>query len=177
MNADLKVEVINGVEYLVVEALKEDGIVSCPENVQVGDIFHGGGFLPRSGVERGRPERTLAIAQAERLAALEELACQKRVLVAGTNDASKLVVYQTKYETATAALAGQQQALELLAPEAMARGETPLELATLVKFLGDQWRGAGLMIDAAYQTHKAVIMAQTEIEAVDAYDFTSGWPV
>lgn len=118
---------------------------------------------------------TLPIARAMLLAEVEAIAEAKRIAVAGTSSGSKLATYQAKYETAVAALAGNEAALAALTPEATARGETTEALALLVKTLGDQWRAAGLAIDAAYQAHKAAISQLTLAEALD-YDTGEGWP-
>lgn len=170
---------INGRSFKAVASIADEaspGAVQCPDNIEIGDVYHGGGFLARACVERGKPERTLDDAKAEKLGEIEAHAKALRYAVAGTDDASKLAVYQTKYETAQAALGGNQAALDALAPEAAARGETAGELAALVKSLGDQWRAAGLAIDAAYQTHKAAVLTLETIEAVDAYDAAANWP-
>ena len=179
MHATLTDATINGAAFKVVAALhteEVEGSVLCGDTVQVGDVYVGGGFLNRAGVEIGRPARTLANAHAERINELEERARALRVAVAGTDDATKLAVYREKYATAVAALGGDQGALDALAPEAEARGETPETLAALVKSLGDAWSGAGLVIDAAYQGHKAAIRELQRIEDVDAYDISQGWP-
>lgn len=118
----------------------------------------------------------LNAAKAELTLDVERRASVRRFAVAGTSDASKLAAYQVKYETALLALAGDAAALAALAPEATARGETAGDLAALVKSLGDQWRAAGLAIDAAYQTHKAAIGALDALAAAEAYDVDAGWP-
>lgn len=121
----------------------------------------------------------LASAKAALTREVEQRAKALRIAVAGTDDATKLAVYREKYAVAIAALDGDQSALDALAPEAQARGETPAELAALVKSLGDAWTGAGLVIDAAYQSHKAAIAALAGGEglaAAQAYDAALGWP-
>jgi hypothetical protein len=120
-------------------------------------------------------EEQLAGAKARLMAAVEEKARVLRVGVAGTGDASKLAVYQAKYDTAIAALSGNKGALADLAPEAAARGNGAAELAAVVKARGDQWRAAGLSIDAAHQRHKAAI-ASLDLVGVLAYDMSAGWP-
>lgn len=180
MHAILDTETINGAVYWTVQSKHEDaqpGSVVCGETVAIGDVYVGGVFLSRAGVVRGKPARTVDDAKAEKLTALEQFASEMRVSVAGTDDASKLAVYQTKYETALAALAGQQWALTALTPEATARGQTAESLATLVKTLGDQWRAAGLGIDAVYQKHKAAIAALDSTAAADEYNFSEGWAI
>lgn len=180
MYAILTTILIGDQEVLVVASLHDapvDEAVLCGESVAIGDVYDGGGFFARAAFERGAPARTLEDARAEKILALEQFAASLRERVAGTNDASKLAVYQTKYETALAALDGQQWALDALTPEAIARGESIVGLATLVRSLGGQWRGAGLAIDAAYQTHKASLSACDSIEAADVYDITVGWPL
>lgn len=115
-------------------------------------------------------------ARSDLAARIEARARMMRVSVAGTSDATKLAVYRQKYETAVAALAGDPDALDALEMEATARGETPAELAALVKFLGDAWTAAGLAIDAAYQTHKGAITALPNLAAAEAYDLNAHWP-
>lgn len=119
---------------------------------------------------------TLDAAKAELAESVEQKARALRVMVAGTNDATKLAVYREKYATAVAALGGDSAALAALAPEAGARGETAASLAALVKGLGDQWTTAGLAIDAACQIHKAAIAALATVADAEAYDTSAGWP-
>ncbi|MBI1188324.1 MAG: hypothetical protein GC206_13500 [Alphaproteobacteria bacterium] len=119
---------------------------------------------------------SIEAARAARIAALEAIAAARRAAVAGAADATKLSVYREKYAVAVAALAGDETALDALAPEAAARGETPGELAALVKALGDAWRRAGLAIDAVYQGKKASLLAAETIAAVEALDLERGWP-
>lgn len=121
----------------------------------------------------------LGAAKAELTAAVEARARQLRVAVAGTDDATKLAVYREKYAVALAALSGGVAAVEAVAafaPEAAARGESPSTLAALVKFLGDQWRAAGMAIDAASQAHKRAITALASVEEAEAYDIEADWP-
>jgi hypothetical protein len=183
MYATLTSAIINDVRHQVVAALHEtpvEGAVLCGASVEVGDVYAGGGFLRRAGVELASAPKSAAVILAEAkqslLSAVEQHAEMLRIAVAGTASGSKLATYQAKYETALAALGGDQAALAALEPEATARGETAVELAALVKQLGDQWRAAGLAIDAAYQGHKAAIAALPDLSAVRGYDLTSGWP-
>jgi DNA-binding GntR family transcriptional regulator len=120
--------------------------------------------------------KTADRARGEKLAALEDLAEEKRRIVAGTSSPTKMAVYREKYAVAILAINGDEFARRTLEPEATARGETPLDLALLVKQLGDNWRDRGLKIDAAYQTHKKALLALTTDIEVDAYDITTGWP-
>jgi hypothetical protein len=114
-------------------------------------------------------------ARVDLLAEVEARAAAMRLFVIGTTDASKIAVYREKYDVALAALAGDEAALATLAPEASARGQTPAQLAALVKALGDAWRGAGLAIDAASGAHKVAIGALTLETAAD-YDLGAYWP-
>jgi hypothetical protein len=110
---------------------------------------------------------------------VETQAERLRLAVAGTASATKMAAYREKYATALAALAGDGAALSRLAPEASARGETPAQLATLVKSLGEAWSAAGLAIDAAYQGHKRrleALVAAANVAALAAYDTTAQWP-
>lgn len=118
----------------------------------------------------------LDLARAELLGEVEARARRLRVAVAGTDDATKLTVYREKYATALAALGNDAGAAAALKPEADARGESVAALASLVKSLGDQWRAAGLAIDAAYQEHKTAIAALPDLAAAGAYDTSAGWP-
>jgi len=176
----LKEETINGLSMLVVAALNKedsDGAVVCSTSTQIGDVFDGGVFFSRSGVETKPLPRSRAEAEFEAIANLDGVAESKRVSVIGTAHNSKLAVYQVKYEVANRAIAGDQEAISALAPEAAERGEKPEELAALVKLLGDQWRAAGLAIDTAYQKHKKTIQGLQTVEEIDAYDASSGWPI
>lgn len=119
---------------------------------------------------------SLAQAKAELTGVIEAHAARLRVAVAGTNDATKLTVYREKYATALDALAGDAASIAALEPEASARGQSVAELAGLVKTLGEQWRAAGLSIDASYQGHKAAIAALADIAAAEAYSTSAGWP-
>lgn len=119
----------------------------------------------------------LAEAQADLVAAVEARARAMRMGVAGASDATKLAIYREKYATAIAALANDAAAIAALTPEASARGEDAATLARLVKSLGDQWRAAGLAIDAAYQTHKRAIAGLATLDAAAAYDIDAGWPL
>lgn len=118
----------------------------------------------------------LAQAKTELAAEAEARAKKVRVAVAGTEDATKLAIYREKYATAVAAIDNDASALAALKPEADARGESAAALAGLVKLLGDQWRSAGLAIDAACQAHKAAIAALDSAEAAENYDLEAGWP-
>lgn len=177
--AILQDEKINGQSFKTIAEIVDEeteGAILCSSAVKVGDVHDGySGFMSRSGVERGKPERTLADAMAEKISAVEEHARTMRTSIAG-GDSSKRDVYQIKYEFAVAALAGSSTALHALTQEALARGETPMQLARLVKRLGDNWRMAGMQIDAAYQMHKSKITALASIEEVDAYSINNGWP-
>lgn len=119
---------------------------------------------------------SLEDAKATLVMEVEARARALRFDVAGTNDAGKLVIYREKHALACAGLAGDAAKLAALADEAGARGQSPAELATLVKSLGDAWIGAGLAIDAACQRHKAAIAALADIAAAERYDIGAGWP-
>lgn len=124
---------------------------------------------PHSAAQMAATQTARAEARAEAL----------RLAVAGTASATKMSLYREKYAVAIAALAGDQAALDTLAPEAIARGQTAAELAALVKSLGDAWRAAGLAIDAACQAHKraiAALLAANNGAGLYAYDATTGWP-
>lgn len=181
--ATLTHELVGNQPRLVVAALFDtagEDRVLAGDSVTVGDVYDNGGFLRRAGVElAAQPksaEHKLATAKIEKISALEDYAAVRRYAVAGVSDAGKLVVYTVKYETALKTLAGDKAAEAALAGEAEARGQSVAELAQLVKTLGDAWRAAGLKIDAAYQTHKAAILRLADPRAVEAYDFSEGWP-
>lgn len=177
--AILQVETLNGAQFRTVSDVVDEeveGAILCSPNTQIGDVFDGwSGFMARAGVLSGKPARAVEDARAEAIAQIEHVARDKRISIAGT-DSSKRDVYSIKYEIAVAALQWDQAALNALTPEATSRGETPEQLAALVKRLGDQWRAAALAIDAAYQTHKARVLALQSIEEIDAYDSSTGWP-
>lgn len=153
--------------------LRSDG-ANIPADPRNGDFA----ALTASGAEIGPFQRwsTLAEAKADLTADVEARAAAMRVAVAGTSDATKLTVYQRKYDVAVRAIANDAAAIATLTPEATARGETVAALAVLVKSLGDAWAAAGLAIDAAYQAHKAAIAALANIAQAEAYDTGAGWP-
>lgn len=153
--------------------LRSDG-ANIPADPRNGDFA----ALTASGAEIGAFQRwsTLAEAKADLTADVEARAAAMRVAVAGTSAATKLTVYQRKYDVAVRAIANDAAAIAALTPEATARGETVAALAVLVKSLGDAWAAAGLAIDAAYQAHKAAIAALANIAQAEAYDTGAGWP-
>lgn len=115
-------------------------------------------------------------ARADLIAAIEAIAERFRVQVAGASSPTKIAIYREKYAIALAAIDGDDAALARLAPEAQARGEAPLLLASLVKSRGEAWTDSGLAIDAAYQTHTRAIAALASLDAAEAYDTDAGWP-
>lgn len=119
----------------------------------------------------------LAAAQSALVTEVEAKATALRISVAGTDDATKIAIYREKYDVALAALNGDAAALATLTPEATVRGQTSVELATLVKSLGDAWRAAGLAIDAASGAHKIAIAALVDLGAAESYDTRSNWPL
>lgn len=153
--------------------LRSDGAF-IPADPRNGDFL----ALTASGAEIGAFQRwsTLAEAKADLTADVEARAAAMRVAVAGTSDATKLTVYQRKYDVAVRAIANDAAAIAALTPEATARGESVAALAALVKSLGDAWAATGLAIDAAYQAHKAAIAALANIAQAEAYDTGAGWP-
>lgn len=123
-----------------------------------------------------RPWADVATARAELVTDVERIATALRVGVAGTSDGTKIAAYREKYDVAMAGLAGDQAMLDILAPEAAARGQTTTELAALVVQLGNAWRAAGIAIDAASGAHKVAI-AGLDLAGCEAYDVTQGWPL
>jgi hypothetical protein len=116
---------------------------------------------------------------ADKLADVEARAESLRQAVAGTASATKMAAYREKYAVAQRALAGEADARDALAGEAAERGETPLQLAALVKTLAEAWTAAGLAIDTAYQGHKRRLLALAaggDAAGVASYNTSAGWP-
>lgn len=117
----------------------------------------------------------LAAAQAEFIAEADAEATRRRVAAVGTADATKLAMYEQKYQTAIAAVGGDSAALAALSDEAAARGVTAGDLAALIKATGDAWRALGQAIEAASAAHKVAIAGLGDVAAAEAYDTGAGW--
>lgn len=112
---------------------------------------------------------SLEAARAQLVAEVDAIASARRVAIVGTADPTKLSVYTEKYQIALRALAGDSDALALLAPEAQARGESPEALAALVKALGDQWRAASFAIEAQSSALKSAIAGIASLVEAEAF--------
>lgn len=108
---------------------------------------------------------------------VEAHAAKLRRAAIGTNDPTKIAMYDQKYAIAVAALASDQSALDALASEAVARGVSPAQLAGVIKATGDGWRALGQAIEAASGGHKVAIDALADVAAAEAYDVAAGWPM
>ena len=118
----------------------------------------------------------LTIAKAVLAARVDREAANIRLSIVETQDAAKIMVLDQKYSIAQAAVAGDQQAMQMLAPEASGRGLTPIALAQLIVQKGTRWRDLGLAIEAAAGAHKTAISQLTSLADANAYDVKTGWP-
>lgn len=110
--------------------------------------------------------------------AIDELAAAKRDRIVGDVSPAEMAKWQEKYRQSKAyKLTPDNASAPDIATEAAARGVGTDQLATRIITKGDQLSYIEAMIAGASGKHADTVSAMTDWRAVQAYDFSQGWPV
>ena len=122
------------------------------------------------------PAKALAFAQQAKCAEVDTLAAKLRnQIVAGTSPA-EMSSWPLKLMQAQAYLAGTDTAPALLSAESQSRGVTLQDLAQRVITNNAQLGALEAQIAGTSGKHRDTIAALTDLAAVEAYNYSTGWP-